>query len=314
MNSNQLLAPGKTITLQVPQEHEGWRLDRFLVDQFSTYSRNFFQSLIEQQLIIINTKIAKKTGHALKAGDTITFTLPCTKERPLLDKKELDAFNIEIVFAHKDFLILNKPAGLLVHKPHKNSPTLDLVDWLLHHYTTIGHVGYSERPGIVHRLDKDTSGLLIVALTPQAHAAFSTLFKKRTIKKTYLAITEGFPEKSGVITFPLARHATVRTKVAHVTGGRYAETHFNVLEYFHDSTLVNVELITGRTHQIRVHFSTLGFPLIGDVTYGTASPLIKRQALHAHTLSFEYDGKTYNFTQEPPADFKHLVDLKKKLR
>lgn len=314
MDLTKNLFPGKTVTLKVDPEHEGWRLDRFLVEQFPDHSRNFFQSLIEQQLITINKKIAKKTGHALKFGDVICFTLPCAKERPLLDKKELDALNVEVIFTHKDFLILNKPAGLLVHKPHKNSQTVDLVDWLLHHYTTIGHVGYSERPGIVHRLDKDTSGLLIIALTPQAHATFSTLFKKRAIKKNYLAVTEGFPEKSGVITFPLARHATVRTKVAHVIGGRYAKTHFNVIEYFADSSLVNVELITGRTHQIRVHFSTLGFPLLGDTTYGTSSLLIKRQALHAHTLSFEYEGKNYNFIQEPPADFKQLVDLKKKLR
>ena len=314
MDSDSRIAPGTTLLLTVSTEHEGSRLDRFLVDTFPTYSRNFFQSLVEQKLITINAKIPNKTGYSLKTNDKVSVTFPSSICRPSLNAAQLKAFNVQVVFTHPDFLILNKPAGLLVHKPHKNSATIDLVDWLLHHYATIGHVGYSERPGIVHRLDNDTSGLLIVALTPQAHVTFSNLFKQRRMKKTYLAMVQGFPEKSGVITFPLGRHPTVRTKVAHVTDGRYAETHFKVLEYFNDSTLVDVELITGRTHQIRVHFSTLSFPLIGDTVYGTASPLIRRQALHAHTLSFEYNGIPYTFTQEPPTDFKHLVDLKKKLR
>jgi len=314
MENKKIATPGSEHTFTVHEQEEGIRLDLFLTQHFPDYSRNFFQTLIEQKKITINNGPVQKSGHRLKKNDIVLCVFPAVAQRSSLLTHEAESLDVKIVFEHTDFLIINKPAGLLTHKPHQHSTDRDLVDWLLHHYQTIEHVGYSERPGIVHRLDKDTSGLLIVALTPQGHNTFAQLFKNRLLKKEYLLLVQGHPEQKGVIDFPLGRHPALRTKVAHVATGRSARTDFEVIEYFEKTSLVKADLITGRTHQIRVHFATLGYPLIGDTVYGTASPAITRQALHAYHLAFEYQGKPYSFTQKPPADFQKVLDLQKKLQ
>lgn len=314
MKKTTLMTPGSEHTFTIEKDSEGVRLDLFLMSIFSDCSRNFFQTIIKQNNVKVNNKIITKAGYRLKNLDIVFCTFPKVNQRSCLSTIEAEKLGIKIVFEHKDFLIINKPAGLLVHKPHKNSTEYDVVDWLLHHYQTISHVGFSERPGIVHRLDKDTSGLLIIALTPQGHSYFAQLFKQRTLKKEYLLLVEGHPQEQGIIDFPLGRHPVVRTKITHVHNGRAACTEFKVITYFKDTTLIKANLITGRTHQIRVHFSTLGHPLIGDTLYGKSSRFIKRQALHAHHLSFEYADQQYTFTQDIPADFKYLLDLQKKLQ
>lgn len=288
-------------------EHEGQRLDLFACQQFPDYSRSFFKTLIENGAVLVNQKVPHKAGFKLKKSDTITITFAPIKSERVYDKKQLQELGIEIVHRHPEFLVIYKPAGILVHPPTVKSDVLCVTDWLVGEFKEIQQVGYVDRPGIVHRLDKDTSGLLLIALSNPAHTKLSQLFKNRTIQKTYLAVVKGHPEKTGTIDLALGRHAVVRNKIAPVKNGRASLTHYTVLEYFEDCSLVEVKPVTGRTHQIRVHFSAIGHPLIGDTTYGTSSKLINRHALHAQKLAFEYDGKPFSFEKKIPTDFEKLI-------
>jgi 23S rRNA pseudouridine1911/1915/1917 synthase len=179
----------------------------------------------------------------------------------------------------------------------------------------------SDRPGIVHRLDKDTSGLLLIARTNYAHATFNTLFQTRTIHKTYLALVHGHPPASGTIDLAIGRHPVNRHTMTTFKAGTYeaarhrtrnAFTAYTVLEYFDEYSLLEVKPVTGRTHQIRVHLAALGHPIVGDAVYGTASKLIARQALHAHRLQFMFDGQEHIFTQPLPGDMANVVSSIKK--
>jgi len=308
MKSNDSIAPDSTFSFTIQEEQEAMRLDQFVSDQFDHYSRNFFRVLIDDGLVTINEKVPSKSGVKLKVNDVIGVTFPPARKPQTFSKEELKNLGVEIIHEGKDFLIIYKPAGLLVHRPCEKSETISLVDWLINHCDEIEQVGYEDRPGIVHRLDKDTSGLMIVALTQKAHVTISDLFKNRDIKKTYLAIVKGHPEKEGTIEFPIGRHHTLRNKMARVPNGRESTTHYKVLEYFDDFSLVEVKPITGRTHQIRVHFSSTGNPLAGDKLYaGPHFKTLDGQALHAQSLEFEYDGKSYSFTKTPPKAFENLV-------
>lgn len=313
MEISKIISPNAFFSFEVAPEQDSARLDVFITQQFPDYSRNFFRTLIEHDCITINNLVPKKCGVKLKTGDTIAIKFPEKREPQSYDAKDLKNLNIEIVFEHPDFLVLYKPAGVIVHPPSEKSEMISLIDWLLATYKDIKHVGYTTRPGIVHRLDKDTSGLLIVALNNVSHAKISDMFKSRTIHKTYYAVVSGHPLKEGSIDFPIGRHPVTRSRMTHNATGRSALTYYKVIEYFEDSSLVEIKLITGRTHQIRVHFSTIGHPLIGDALYGTPSKKINRQALHAHSLQFDYEGNSYSFTKELPKDFQSLIKSKKLL-
>ena len=310
------IAPDSTFSFLVTDAHHKTRLDRFLTEQFPLYSRSFLQKRIENGNATINNKVATKSGAEICDGDTVVISFPAPKKPDLTSL--LDGSSpVEIVDETEHFLIVNKPAGLVVHRPSEHSTEPSLADWITHTYHEIKDVGSIDRPGIVHRLDKDTSGLLIIPRTNYAHNAFGKMFRDRTIHKTYHAVVERHPDPEGSIDMPIGRHPTQKIKMAPFKKienktVRAAQTNYKVLEYFDDTALVELKPITGRTHQIRVHFAALGHPLLGDQVYGTKSKFIKRHALHAQGLDFEFDNKPFSFTQEAPKDFQKLITLLKK--
>jgi len=317
MENITLIQPNTTHQLRVCQNHEGQRLDLYLKQRFPSYSRNFFQQLITQKMVTVNNKKNIKSKTVTKQNDLISITFPPVHtERPA---KEIPKnLNVQIVHEEQHFMVINKPPHLAVHPPKITSDDFTLVDWLVWKFHSISNVGYADRPGIVHRLDKDTSGILLVARNNCAHALLSDLFRKRNIQKTYLAIVQGHPEKEGSINFAIKRHPKKRNSMTHVdarteelqsTKVRHALTYYKVLEYFDNCSLVQAKPVTGRTHQIRVHFSAIGHPLIGDLLYGHPSKKIGRQALHAHSLSFYFNGKQYDFSQKPPQDFQNFIEI-----
>jgi 23S rRNA pseudouridine1911/1915/1917 synthase len=325
MLSSNLITANSSITINVtPDCTNTQRIDKYLAGRFTHYSRSFFAQLIAQQAIEVNQKRISKPSVPLRVADIITITVPAQPIAPeKIDPELVEGClinKIDIVYEHEHFLILNKPAGVVVHKSSSPSTAPTLVDWITARYADIKHVGCIDRPGIVHRLDKDTSGLIIIARTNYAQTVFTTLFKERAISKTYLALVHGHPEQSGTIDFAISRHQVHRKRMTAHTPAvhrpshrqssgtvRNALTNYEVVEYFNEHTLVAAKPVTGRTHQIRVHFSAIGHPLIGDVLYGTSSPLISYHALHAHTLAFTFDNTPFTFTLNPPAEFETVV-------
>ncbi|MFA5075332.1 MAG: RluA family pseudouridine synthase [Candidatus Babeliales bacterium] len=288
------------------ENQENIRLDKFLSSKFPEYSRTYFQDLITSKLILVNNKIIQKSNFVLKNGDLITINFPEDKKFDLTPKK----VDFQIIDIQKDFIVINKPAGLIVHHSSKTkTEEITLVNGLLYEFQDLNKFSDKERPGIVHRIDKDTSGLLLVARNSQAQFAISKMFKDRKIHKTYLAVVYGHPPKSGKIDFSIGRHPFKRHLMSHNSyQGKPALTFYNVLEYYENSALVAVEIVTGRTHQIRVHFAAIGHGLLGDAHYGHKSAFISRQALHAHKISFEYKNQKYNYTAPIPQDFQDLLE------
>ena len=298
------------------------RIDGFLTRFYPDYSRSYFQKLIDQQAILVNGIAAKKPSQVVKLGDQISVYFPPAPSYNL-EPCEVD---FEVIDVQEDFIIVYKPAGLAVHpSTTADTQTPTLVHGLLHRFKELGVLADTERPGIVHRLDKDTSGLLIIARNERSCAKFSGMFQNRTISKTYLALVVGHPvQKAGSIDFEIGRHPVERHKMSHKgINSRPALTHYKVLAYYDEpraatknvpeskqgSALVEVTIVTGRTHQIRVHMAALGHELLGDKVYGKASHLIDRQALHAWKISFEYQGKAYSYEQPVPQDMQKLIDL-----
>lgn len=306
---SKVIAPDSKFSITVTDADNNLRLDVFLSKQFESYSRSFFQKLISEDGIVINNILIKKSSHQVKTDDEILVTFPSLKEVNL--KKIESDFGIEVLFEHPDFLIIYKPAGILVHEASSKKDVISLVDWLLHKFKEIAQVGSPERPGIVHRLDMKTSGIMIIPRNNFALAKFGQMFKDRQIKKTYLAIVQGFPEQSGVIDYSIMRHASGH-KMTHAkfynSNAREANTNYKVLKYLKDSALMEVNPTTGRTHQIRVHFAAIGHPIIGDMLYGKKSKLIERQALHAYSLEFEYEGEKFKFEKNMPEDMMNLLE------
>jgi 23S rRNA pseudouridine1911/1915/1917 synthase len=326
-----VLKPNSKLFVTIPEGSASSRLDTILTKLLPAYSRNFFQNMIKEGYVLLNDRKIVKPSWPTKPLDTVTINFPpkrivaATTVTEMVNSKNLD---IEIVYEHEHFLIVYKPANIMVHAPSERSSAVTLVDWLLVHYPDISKVGYSDRPGIVHRIDKDTSGLLVVPRTPHAYATFSKIFKDHAIQKKYWAVVDGTPDKAGTIEIPIGRSpqgnkmAAFPEYTTSVSANypiiarspyssrriRYAITHYTVKEYFQQAALIEATIVTGRTHQIRVHCAAIGHAILGDPIYGRKSKLIKRQALHAHSLSFNFDGHVYNFYKDVPQDFQSLLD------
>jgi len=275
----------QTISLMIGDPQAGFRLDRAIMSLITHYSRNYIQNLIKEGLVTINNCVVKKPSIPVKSNDQIIISIPPRRViEPDIIKERIKeaAIAIEVIAEQEDFLIIYKPDNLLVHAPSARSNAVTLVDWLTIHYPELIGVGYSDRPGIVHRLDKDTSGLMIIPRTAHAHAVFSKMFQNREIHKIYYALVEGHPPATGTIDRPIGRSPAgnkmmvcpgldaekLSNRRAHA---RHAITEFKVVKYFKGYALVQARLITGRTHQIRVHFTSLGHPLVGDSLYGRKS-------------------------------------------
>lgn len=305
------VSSGTSFTFQIVTDQAEQRLDKFLTAQFPSYSRTFLQEIITNNHVTLNGTIICKPSTILKENDYLEITFST------YEKKNLSSFNdgsydfgITIIEKQEHFLIINKPAGLIVHQSDTVAQEPSVVDWVIQNFKEIQHVGAIDRPGIVHRLDKDTSGILIIPRTNYAHAQFGAMFKDRTIHKTYLALVHGHPKQEGTISLPIGRHPVLRHKMAvssttqHVSGkARDAVTHYKVLNYFKDCTLVEVKPVTGRTHQIRVHFAALGHSLVGDHVYGKKSNIIDRHALHAHAIEFSFQDAHFSCNAPLPPDF-----------
>ena len=281
----------------------GERLDKYVAEQ-CRISRSYAQKLIDEGQVAVNGRAAK-VSHKLNAGDRIAVSIP----PPLPISLAPEDIPLKVVYEDKDVVVIDKPAGLLVH-PAAGQHTGTLVNAILARCPDLGEINGSIRPGIVHRLDKDTSGLMMVAKNEAAQRSLSRQIKQRSIKKGYLALVLGHltPEQ-GAIDAPIGRHPKDRKRMAVVSGGREARTEYKVIRHFDDYTLVEAMPETGRTHQIRVHFAAIGHPIFGDHVYGKRSPLLGRQFLHAHRLGFKLpsSGKFVEFRAGLPPDLEEVL-------
>lgn len=285
------------------------RLDVWLTAKLGGYSRSYIEKLIEDSCVTVNNKKIK-AGYKLKVMDRIDVTIP---EPRALDIKA-EEINLDILHEDRDIIVINKPRGMVVH-PAAGNYTGTLVNALLNHCSdSLSDINGVIRPGIVHRIDKDTSGVLVVAKNNNAHSKLSEKLKVHDIQRVYLAVAEGIiREESGKIDAPIGRHPVDRKKMAvDISKGRSAVTYFKVLERFKNATLLEARLETGRTHQIRAHMSYIKHPLLGDTVYGRKKQSFgfEGQALHARLLGFAHPGtgEYVEFEAEPPQEFMDLLE------
>jgi 23S rRNA pseudouridine1911/1915/1917 synthase len=327
------------LTAEADESHSGQRLDRFLSDRLPGLSRTRLQALIRQGRVTLGPETIEDVKYPVKSGDRFSISVP-----PAVSAKPVgQAIPLNVVYEDDAIIVIDKPAGLVVH-PGAGNIDRTLVNALIAHCgASLSGIGGVARPGIVHRLDKDTSGLLVMAKTDQAHRALSDQFadhgREGSLERGYLALVWGAPPRPhGTIKAPIGRHKTSRTKMAVVPvtkGGRDAVTHYQVLATFGRggepvASLLACRLETGRTHQVRVHLASIGTPLIGDPVYGTGfkSKLrklpqaaqdklasFKRQALHAAALTFVHPltGTLLEFNSPLPDDFAMIVEALKEL-
>jgi 23S rRNA pseudouridine1911/1915/1917 synthase len=283
------------------------------------WTRSRARKLIDDGFVSLNGSPAKASTRVRDSDRIVVIEPP-----PVPLDTEAEDIPLDVVYEDEELLVVNKPADLVVH-PAAGNPAGTLVNALLHHCTDLSGIGGVERPGIVHRLDKDTTGLLVVAKTDRAHLALSLAFRRREISKTYLAVCFGVPgEKEGVIEAPIDRHPRDRHQMAVVRTGRPARTLYEIEEAYAGASLISCRLVTGRTHQIRVHMAHVGHALVGDPLYSgrqwrnipnalarDACRAFPRQALHAARLGFVHPltHEAVEFDAPIPADMNHLIGL-----
>jgi 23S rRNA pseudouridine1911/1915/1917 synthase len=266
------------------------------------------QTLIQKGLVVPQFPVKNmKTGRVVLEGQAFQVTVPASAKSVLLAQP----LALDIVFEDKDLLVINKPAGLVVH-PGAGNPDQTLINALIAHCPDIVGIGGVQRPGLVHRLDKDTSGLLVVAKSDLAYKGLVKQLKTRKLSREYLGIVKGNLKEKGTVDAPIGRHASARKKMAVRTeDGKPAVTHFRALESGEKVSLLILKLETGRTHQIRVHMAYIKHPILGDSIYGDNSGLAGRQMLHAFRLSFQHPKTriTKTYMALPPKDFEDYVKL-----
>ena len=292
----------------ISKELAGNRIDKILPNLDKNLTRVMSQKLIEQGNVKVNGKNVK-TSYKLNENDKVEVEIPEVKEVSI----EAQDIPVEVLYEDNDIIVVNKPKGLVVH-PANGNPDGTLVNALMKICKgTLSGIGGEIRPGIVHRLDKDTSGVLIVAKNDKAHLALCEQIKNREVKKTYLALTRGIiKENEATINMPIGRSTTDRKKMAVVKTGKEAITHFRVLERFEENTLLEINLETGRTHQIRVHLSQIGYPIVGDMVYSNGKNKfgVQGQMLHAWKIKFMHPitGKEMEIEAPLPQYFEKILD------
>lgn len=318
------MPPRKIRTFQTPETHSGIRLDRFLADVMAETSRSFIQKLIEQGKVMVNDRPVLRPSFRLHSGDAITVEIPEPEETHLIPQN----IPLDIVYEDDHLLVINKPAGMVVH-PGAGVSDGTLVNAVLYHCSQLSGVGGKLRPGIVHRLDKDTSGLLVIAKDDVTHIGLQKQLAEKTARREYKALVWGIPQprENRIETF-VARSRKDRKKFAVSNSGKLAITLYRVEQVYRFLSLVNVTLKTGRSHQIRIHFKHIHHPVFGDPQYGgrqrmvgqlatlwekrLALQLLKmmpRQALHAYRLGFEHPVRKewMQFEVDLPEDFSQII-------
>lgn len=288
--------------LMVAREAEGERLDSWLAKQPLGLTRSRVQRLIDECRVNVDGK-SVKSNYRLKGGETIAVIVPPAE--PL--GAEAEDIPVDTVFEDQDVVVINKPSGMVTH-PAQGNYSGTLVNALLHQVGDLSGINGVLRPGIVHRLDKDTSGLLVVAKNDRSHLSLAEQIKNRSVKREYQALVHGnLTRDTGTVDAPIARHPVYRKRMSVTAGGRRAVTHYAVLERFGDYSLLHLQLETGRTHQIRVHMAYINHPVVGDPVYGPKRPHfgLNGQLLHAWRLTFEHPttGQRMTFEAGLPRHF-----------
>ena len=296
-------------------EEAGMRLDQFMAKDKPDLTRAFIQKLIKGGSVFVNHKKTTKSAYILKAGDELMVMIPSIKEIGI----QAEDIPLDIVYEDKDIVVVNKAAGMVTHPTdHGAHVSGTLVNALMHHCKDLSGIGGEKRPGIVHRLDKETSGLIISAKNDKAHHFVSKQIQDRLVKKIYIALLNGhLTPKEGTVEAPVLKTSGYKdVKVSSSRYAKYALTHYKVTKYIGDYSLVEVQIVTGRTHQIRVHFEAIGYPVCGDEMYGDkklnaklAALGLKRQFLHAAELTFKRpsDNKELHLKAELPKDLKEVL-------
>ncbi|ADH61104.1 pseudouridine synthase, RluA family [Thermoanaerobacter mathranii subsp. mathranii str. A3] len=295
------------VVLQGEKEDEGKRIDVFLAAELD-YTRSYIKKLIVDGLAFVNGKTVKPS-YKVKENDKVVVNIPEAEKIDVLPEN----IPLDILYEDDDIIVINKPQGMVVH-PAPGNYSGTLVNALLYHCKNLSGINGILRPGIVHRLDKDTSGVMVVAKNDKAHISLSNQIKERSVFKKYVAIVEGvIKNEEEKIEAPIGRHPVDRKKMAVIEDGRYALTLYKVLERFKENTLIEAVIKTGRTHQIRVHMAFIGHPVVGDPVYGFKKQKFKLegQALHSRVLGFMHPtkGVYMEFEAPLPEYFKKLIEI-----
>lgn len=298
------------------ENQEGDRIDRYLSEELEDRSRSYIQKLIKEQYVKVNEKPVK-ANYRLSLGDMVEIDLPEAKEPDIVPED----IPMDILYEDQDIIMINKPKQMVVH-PAPGHYSGTLVNALMYHCgDELSGINGTMRPGIVHRIDMDTTGSLVVCKNDMAHQSLSAQLKEHSIRRIYVAIVHGnIKEDSGTVNAPIGRHPTERKKMStHCKNGREAITHYQVLERFGDYTYIQCELETGRTHQIRVHMASIGHPLLGDQVYGPKKcsfPTLQGQTLHARTLGIIHPrtGEHLEVNAPLPDYFEELLESLRKIK